>query len=121
MTRAMRDRLSTARRRWVQTNRTLIRSRPETRLRDQRRRTESAVEAQERAVRVLLRGKRGRLEALQGQLRALDPLAILQRGYAVLSTEDGSGVVSRVADAPPGSVLHARVADGTFRVKVEDA
>lgn len=121
MTRAVRDRLAAARRHWVQANRMLIRSRPETRLRVQRQRTETAVKAQERAMRVLLRSKRGRLEALRGQLRALDPLAILERGYAVLTTEDGTGVVSSVAEAHPRRVLQARVSDGTFRVRVEDA
>ena len=71
-------------------------------------------------MRVLLRSKRGRLDALQGQLRALDPLAILERGYAVLTTEDGAAVLSHAADATPGKVLQARVSDGTFRVRVED-
>ncbi len=120
MTRSVRERLAAARRRWVQTNRTLIRSRPETRLRIQRQRTESASRAQERAIRVLLGSKRARLEALRGQLDALDPLAILNRGYAVLTAEDGTSVVGRVAEATPGRLLHARVSDGSFRVRVEE-
>lgn len=119
MTRAVRERLARARRQWVQTNRTLIRSRPETRLRTQRQRTEAASQSQERAIRVILRSKRARMEGLQAQLRALDPLAILSRGYAVLSTEDGR-VVAHVADAPAGSALQARVSDGSFRVRVEE-
>jgi exodeoxyribonuclease VII large subunit len=120
MTRTVRERIGAARRRWVQTNRTLIRSRPETRLRAQRLRTESAARAQERAVRVILRSKRARLDALRGQLNALDPLAILSRGYAVLTAEDGTTVVGRVAEATPGRLLRARVSDGSFRVRVED-
>jgi exodeoxyribonuclease VII large subunit len=119
MTRIVRERLARARRQWVQTNRTLIRSRPETRLRAQRQRTEAAARSQERALRVILRTKRARMEALRAQLNALDPLAILSRGYAVLSTEEGR-VVARVADAPAGTELHARVSDGSFRVRVEE-
>lgn len=121
MTRNVRDRIAAARRRWVQTNRTLIRSRPETRLRTQRQRTESAARAQERAMRVILRSKRARLDALRAQLDALDPLAILSRGYAVLTAEDGTSVVGRVADATPGRLLQARVSDGSFRVRVEES
>lgn len=120
MTRTMRDRLTSARRRWVETNRVLIRSRPETKLRAQREQTNAAVKAQERAIRVVLSSKRARLEALRAQLNALDPLAILNRGYAVLTAEDGGRVVGRVAEASPGRILEARVSDGTFRVRVED-
>jgi exodeoxyribonuclease VII large subunit len=119
MTRTVRDRLAAARRRWVQTNRTLIRSRPEARLHAQRRRTNAASRAQERAIRVLLASKRARYEALRAQLDVLDPMAILSRGYAVLTAGDGSSVVAHVADAAPGQVLQARVSDGTFRVRVE--
>jgi exodeoxyribonuclease VII large subunit len=120
MTRTVRDRLDTARRRWVQTNRALIRVRPETRLRLQRQQTSRARAANERAIRVLLRSKRARLDALRAQLDALDPLAILARGYAVLTTDDGARVVSTVGQAHPGRTLQARVADGTFTVRVED-
>jgi exodeoxyribonuclease VII large subunit len=104
----------------VQTNRTLIRSRPEARLHAQRRRTNAASRAQERAIRVLLASKRARYEALRAQLDVLDPMAILSRGYAVLTAGDGSSVVAHVADAAPGQVLQARVSDGTFRVRVEE-
>jgi exodeoxyribonuclease VII large subunit len=120
MTRTVRERLAASRRRWVQANRTLIRSRPETKLRAQRQRTDAAVRAQERAIRVVLRSKRARLEGLRAQLNALDPLAILARGYAVLTTEDGR-VVGAVSSAAPGERLQARVSDGTFPVRVEDS
>jgi len=53
------------------------------------------------------------------RVRALSPLATLERGYAVL--QDAAGhVVTSVAQPSPGDLLHARVHDGTFGVVVSD-
>lgn len=120
MTRAVRDRLIASRRQLVQANLELLRSRPENRLREQRQRTEAAARAQERSMSLLLRSKRARMKSLQAQLNALDPLAILNRGYAVLTADDGATVISTAGEATPGRVLRARVSDGTFRVQVEE-
>jgi exodeoxyribonuclease VII large subunit len=45
------------------------------------------------------------------QLDALSPLAVIGRGFSVLLTPERK-VVRRLADAPPGTQLEARVADG---------
>ncbi|MFD7552491.1 exodeoxyribonuclease VII large subunit [Streptomyces sp. NPDC059578] len=50
---------------------------------------------------------------------ALSPAATLQRGYAVLQRDDGH-VVRAPEEAPEGSVLRARVAEGEFSVRVAD-
>jgi exodeoxyribonuclease VII large subunit len=47
----------------------------------------------------------------RAQLAALGPAAILARGYAVVQGEAGR-IVRTVADAPPGTALRVRVADG---------
>jgi exodeoxyribonuclease VII large subunit len=49
------------------------------------------------------------------RLDALSPLAVLGRGYAVLTRKDDGGVVSRVAQA--SSEMKVRVSDGEFEVK----
>src|SRR5690625_2226690 len=56
-------------------------------------------------------------EALRGHLRALSPLATLERGYAVLRTEDG-GVVRDSSEVTPGTVLDARLARGALALEV---
>jgi exodeoxyribonuclease VII large subunit len=56
---------------------------------------------------------RNRLHSLQSQLRALDPTAILSRGYAVVHLPDG-GAVRNPDQAAPGTQLTIRVADGSF-------
>jgi exodeoxyribonuclease VII large subunit len=52
-----------------------------------------------------------RLAAQAAHLDALSPLAVIGRGYAVLRTPERR-LVRQLADAPPGTVLEARVADG---------
>ena len=61
-------------------------------------------------------------DAVQGvggcvwRLKALDPFATLDRGYAIV--QRGAVVVSSVADARPGDALEVRVKDGTFGAHV---
>jgi exodeoxyribonuclease VII large subunit len=52
------------------------------------------------------------------RVRALSPLATLERGYAVLQDSDGQ-VVTSIDQAAIGSRLRARVADGSIDVHVE--
>lgn len=59
-----------------------------------------------------------RLSALEQRLNALNPLAILQRGYALVTGTDGE-VVRSVEQAHAERRLNVRVADGTFGVHVE--
>ena len=71
-------------------------------------------QCQDRAIRVS-REKLGisesRLESLRLQLNALNPLSILERGYAVLS--DSSGKVLRSVDqTKPGNQVLVRISDG---------
>jgi exodeoxyribonuclease VII large subunit len=65
-----------------------------------------------------LRRDRHRLERLAGQLDALSPLRILDRGYAV--PVDGAGrVLKRRAEFAPGAPFTLRVADGSVPARVE--
>ncbi len=52
-----------------------------------------------------------RLGQAAAKLDALSPLAVIGRGYSVMLTQERR-VVRRMADAPPGTQLEARVADG---------
>jgi exodeoxyribonuclease VII large subunit len=54
------------------------------------------------------------------RVRALSPLATLERGYTVLQDESGN-VVTSVTQVSPGDPLRARVSDGTLGVLVTDA
>jgi exodeoxyribonuclease VII large subunit len=61
-----------------------------------------------------------RLRGLARSLEAVSPLATVARGYAILQHGDGR-VVRGVGDAAVGDQLDARLADGSLRVRVEDA
>jgi len=54
------------------------------------------------------------------RLESLSPLAVLRRGYAVLTRLDDGKIVQDAAQAPLGSELRARLAKGTLDVKVQE-
>jgi len=55
------------------------------------------------------------IQGTQSRLEALSPLAVLARGYAVVTRKDDGSVVSRVAQA--SEEMNVRVSDGEFEVK----
>lgn len=58
------------------------------------------------------------LQGLRQRLGALNPLSVLERGFAILSTPQGQ-VVHSVRQTFAGQLLQARLSDGTLGVKVE--
>jgi len=56
-----------------------------------------------------------RLHGMERRLEALSPLAVLARGYAVVTRKDDGSVVSHVAQT--GDEMKVRVSDGEFEVK----
>lgn len=72
------------------------------------------------AIRTLNLQHRSRLERLNDALQALSPLAILDRGYALVL--DASGKLLKDArDAKPGQQITARLAKGEIRATVNSA
>jgi len=63
------------------------------------------------------RGK-SELSSLSGRLNALSPYAVLNRGYALLTTEAGHPVMAP-SDAPAGAKLLAKLASGSLNVRSE--
>ena len=61
---------------------------------------------------------RSRSDRSDARLRALSPLAVLDRGYALVLTENGS-LVRSAAQVAPGDRVTTRVADGAFTSRVE--
>jgi exodeoxyribonuclease VII large subunit len=69
------------------------------------------------AIQQRLRRAHERLAPLVRTLNAVSPLATLERGYAIVANADGN-ILRDAADAPPGSVIDARLAKGSIRAKV---
>ena len=74
----------------------------------------------QKAMHERLRRAQARLLPLVRTLHAVSPLATLERGYAIVATVDGR-ILCDAADAPPGTLIEARLAQGRIRAKVEAA
>ncbi len=60
-----------------------------------------------------------RLAALDARLHSLSPLAVLDRGYALVFAADGA-LVRSISSIAAGDPLTTRLADGAFLSRVED-
>lgn len=116
---AIAERIRASRVRWRDVNRALLSASPGNRLRVQRQHADELAQHGLRSIGLHLRMKRARLDALRAQLQALDPLAILSRGYAVLSDVKTGKVVSSVEAVHSDRLLRAQVSDGEFMVRTE--
>lgn len=61
--------------------------------------------------------RRGTLQSLERQLASLSPLAVLQRGYALVYDEAG-GLLKSATAVNPGQTLRTRLASGTVESRV---
>ena len=79
---------------------------------------EEAIARKDRALGLAVRERRSHIQGLKAQVNALGPAQTLARGYSVVQVvpRDGSGpaVVTGIEQAPPGSQLRIRVADGSI-------
>ncbi len=69
------------------------------------------------AMRAMLRQRGHRLELLEGRIQSLSPVAILERGYAIVRTPQGS-IVRRVGEVELGDTVAVRLHDGELAAKV---
>ena|SRR5271167_496320 len=83
-----------------------------------RKELEARVAAMAAAARAVLLRRRGRLEQLAGQLEALSPLAILERGYALVFDAAGN-LVKDAGQVKNKEEISARLAQGTIRAVVK--
>jgi exodeoxyribonuclease VII large subunit len=99
----------------------LLRHSPRTRLADSRQRLDDLSLTLRRLVGHQQTRRRLELGEVAGSLRALDPAAVLARGYAVVTVAATGAVVTRVGDVSNGDRLQVRVADGQLGAEVRDA
>jgi exodeoxyribonuclease VII large subunit len=58
------------------------------------------------------------VQGMTRRLEALSPLAVLARGYAVVTRKEDGSVVSRVAQTRPGQPVTIRVSDGQVHAEI---
>ena len=72
----------------------------------------------DRAMERMLHEEKTRLHALEARLHSLSPLAVLERGYALVLDEQGA-LVRSAQRVIPGERVFTRLSDGTFTSRVE--
>lgn len=70
------------------------------------------------AIKAALLGHRARLDQFERQLRALSPVAVLERGYALVFDSNGA-LVKDSSQVETGSEISARLAHGSLTARVE--
>jgi exodeoxyribonuclease VII large subunit len=99
---------------WLKRSRAL--SQPETTLIEARERVADLRNRAAEALKCRVKIERQGLEGARAQLRALDPRAVLERGYAMLSDAQSGAVISAFADVKAGQTLVVTLRDGSFTV-----
>ena len=82
-----------------------------------RHRSSSAEGRLYRAAQVAITARRAAYANLRGQLQSLSPLAVLQRGYALVQDESGA-VIRSVRQVDVGETVHTRLGDGSFSSRI---
>jgi exodeoxyribonuclease VII large subunit len=72
----------------------------------------------DRSLERLIESSSARLGSLDARLHSLSPLAVLDRGYALVLSTDGA-LIRSTTKIGPGDVLTTRLADGSFTSRVE--
>jgi exodeoxyribonuclease VII large subunit len=95
----------------------LYRSSPEARIQSDRQRLDEMINRVHMRLTHHFQMKRTRILSLEQHLTALNPVAVLARGYAVVTKPDGE-IVRRVNQANPGDPINIRLSDGILPAKV---
>jgi exodeoxyribonuclease VII large subunit len=101
-----------------QAERRLARASPERTVEQGRQRLAALSRAAGRALDHQLQLQRHAVTTLERQLAALDPRAVLGRGYAVVTDPASDEVVASAAEVHAGQPLRVTVADGEFAALV---
>ena len=97
----------------------LQRFQPGQRIQIQQEQLKNRTARLEHAMQRLLAGHTAKLHAAQEKLTALDPLLVLQRGYAAVYQENGE-ILPSVRQAHTGDIIRVQLRDGSLTAKVEE-
>jgi len=92
---------------------------PQTRIRSDRQRLDEYAYRLQLSCQHHLQLQRTSLHNLEGQLHTLNPTAVLQRGYSIVSKGEGR-VVRSTSQVQANDILNVQVSDGIFNVEVRN-
>ncbi len=98
----------------------LMRLSPVMQVNNYRQRLDETAERQARAFTALMHAHHLRLESLSSRLVALNPQAVLNRGYAIITRAVDGSVVSQVGQVAPGEGVHLQVRDGLLGAQITE-
>ena len=91
---------------------------PQRKVQDDRQRLDELLERAVRSLSAHQRLRHAQVDGLSSRLQALSPLAVLQRGYAVLRGQGGR-ILQSVSQVKPGDIVKARIQDGDLTAQVQ--
>jgi exodeoxyribonuclease VII large subunit len=94
----------------------MLRTLPNTAI--QRQRIDDVLERGRVGLRTLFNTRRQETLALETALGALNPIAVLERGFAVITNPLTGKAVSSVSDVAAGDIVQVQVKDGSFETDV---
>jgi exodeoxyribonuclease VII large subunit len=103
---------------FIELKKRLKRASPLWRIQNDRQRLDDLADRSLRALGYSLQLRRAHILGLHNRLAALNPLAVLERGFAVVSRADGS-VVRSYTQVQPGDAVQVRLGDGQFDADVK--
>ena len=92
---------------------------PARRLRTERQRLDDAAHRFAFAQAHRLALEQSRIAGYRNRLDALDPLHVLERGYAVVTRQADGKLIRRVRQVKADDEIHVRVSDGSFEARVK--
>lgn len=87
-------------------------------IQSERQEIDAVQQRGQRALHHILQLRRAHLEGLHNRLNALNPKAILERGFALVLHEDGR-LVRSVSEAQVGEVVAVQLRDGRFSTQIK--
>jgi exodeoxyribonuclease VII large subunit len=91
---------------------------PGRRMVDERARVEALENRAFRAIRSDLKLRQAHLTGIENRLSALNPAAILKRGFAIVQDSNGR-VINRATMTRPGEVVRVQLSEGSLDTRVE--
>ncbi|MEO8356563.1 MAG: exodeoxyribonuclease VII large subunit [Chloroflexota bacterium] len=93
---------------------------PDRRIQSERQRVDELARRAHSSLLHRVQLQSARLHGMQRRLEALSPLAVLARGYAVVTQKDDGSVISRVAQTQQGQQVNIRFSDGEVDAEIKN-
>lgn len=93
---------------------------PERRILSERQRVDELSRRAHSSLLHRIRLQSTHVRGMHRRLEALNPLAVLRRGYAVVTRKEDGSVISRVTQTQPGQQIQIRVSDGQMDAEIKN-